>query len=120
MNTDFDRSSIVQGNRLKKENQETPTTLAYTSGEVEPLPEKNLAAASETRMAGEKGVRALALMYDPEAQQITENWMREFEQSNQGVDFYAARMERDMMMNPPAPLPSEPSEPKSSEDEEKK
>ena len=97
MNNEFDRNSILQGNRLRRENAEKPVTFAYYNGEVEPIPSKSLQASSalrgtRQRFAGPGGGFAMKLMNDPEQAQATKDWMEMFGESNQGYEFNQAKM----------------------------
>ena len=86
MKLTYNRADIVQGNRLRKEAEERPTTFAEYDGAVEPITPDNL-DRSASRKAGPVGARALQLMNDPEAIQATNNWMNLFGQSNEGAQF---------------------------------
>ena len=87
----FDRNAILQGNRLRQENTETPATFAYYNGEVVPSTDKPLDRTSG-RMAGPMGARAQALMDDPVEFERTNRWMDMFGMSNEGLAFNEARM----------------------------
>ena len=91
MNEQFDRNSILQGNRLRRENTEQPVTFAQYNGAVEPIPDRNLDSYSQ-RMAGTMGSRALTLMNDPAEAMRTQKWMSLFDQSNEGFAFNQAKM----------------------------
>ena len=86
MNLSYDRASLLQGNRLRRENEERPVTFAEYNGAVDAQPSTNLDVSNQ-RMAGPVGARALELMTNPEAVAATDNWMGMFGQSNQGAEF---------------------------------
>ena len=86
MKLTYNRADLIQGNRLRKEAEERPTTFAEYDGAVDPITPDNLDRAA-SRKAGPVGARAMQLMNDPEAIQATNNWMNLFAQSNQGADF---------------------------------
>ena len=90
MNLSYDRASILQGNKLRMENEERPITFAEYNGAVDAQPSINL-DQSQQRMAGPVGARAMELMNNPVAQAATDNWMSMFMDSNQGAEFMAAR-----------------------------
>ena len=90
MNLSYDKASILQGNKLRMENEERPTTFAEYNGAVDAKPSLNLDQSSQ-RMAGPVGARAMELMTNPVAQQATNNWMNLFNQSNPGADFNATK-----------------------------
>ena len=87
----FDRNAILQGQRLRRENTETPATFAYYNGEVVPSTDKQLDRTSG-RMAGPMGARAQALMDDPVEYDRTMKWMDLFGLSNDGLKFNEAKM----------------------------
>ena len=87
----FDRNAILQGNRLREENTETPATFAYYNGEVVPSTDKQLDRTSG-RMAGPVGARAQALRDDPVEYERTAKWMDLFGLSNPGAEFNEAKM----------------------------
>lgn len=93
MNLTYNRSDIVQGNRLRKEAEERPTTFAEYDGAVDPITPDDMDTSNQ-RMAGPTGARALQLMNDPEAINATNNWMELFAQSNQGSDFNATKSQQ--------------------------
>ena len=90
MNLTYDKASILQGNKLRMENEERPTTFAEYNGAVDAQPSISL-DQSQQRMAGPVGARAMELMTNPAAQAATNNWMRMFMDSNPGADFMASR-----------------------------
>ena len=90
MNLEYDRASILQGNKLRRENEERPVTFAEYNGATEPIAPADMAITNQ-RMAGPVGARAMQLMRDPQAIQATDNWMNMFGQSNQGSQFNMAK-----------------------------
>ena len=90
MNLTYDRASLLQGNKIRKENEERPVTFAEYNGAVDAEPTQNL-DQTQQRMAGPVGARAMQLMNDPVAQDATNNWMELFGQSNQGTEFNASK-----------------------------
>ena len=93
MNLTYDRASILQGNKLRMENEERPTTFAEYNGAVDAQPSLNLDQSNQ-RMAGPVGARAMELMTNPAAQAATNNWMDMFGQSNQGTEFNMAKQQQ--------------------------
>ncbi len=102
MNLSYDRSSILQGNKLRRENEERPVTFAEVGGASDAQPSAPLDVKNQ-RMAGPVGARALELMNNPEARVATERWDELFGQSNQGGDFNQEKtrqaMERDEFLS---------------------
>ena len=81
MNLSYDKSSVLQGNKLRQENEEQPVTFAGYNGATEGLPSASLDTKNQ-RMAGPVGARAMQLMTDPQARAATERWEGLFGQSN--------------------------------------
>ena len=79
---------LKQGEQVKKEKMEKPSSFATASGAIE----RPTAAGYGKRMAGPVGARAIQLMNDPVEQQRTANWMKQFGMSNEGMQFNQARM----------------------------
>ena len=98
----YDRETILSGNQIQQDRQETPSTFHAANQLDRPR--------TKTRMAGEMGARAQELLNNPEAQKNTNNWMELFGQSNEGMQFNQAKI----AMNAPAPAEEpapEPSQP---------
>ncbi len=93
MNLSYDKASILQGNKMRMENEERPTTFAEYNGAVDAKPSLNLDQSNQ-RMAGPVGARAMELMTNPSAQAATNNWMNLFSQSNQGQEFNMAKQQQ--------------------------
>lgn len=91
MNISYDKASILQGNMLRRENEERPVTFAEVGGAADPQPSANLDVTSQ-RMAGPVGSRALELMNNPVSRAATENWQELFSQSNEGGIFNQEKM----------------------------
>ena len=94
----IDPRTIVNGTRRKKELESNPTTFPSDSGVVNVDPTRNLDTYRGTRMAGERGARALALMNNPEESIRTEEWMNQFGMSNEGQQFNQAKMQQAQQM----------------------
>ena len=92
MDLTYDRSTILNGNRIRRQAEERPPTFAEYNGATDAVPASNLDVKYTNRMAGPAGLRALELMNNPEAMQATNDWMGMFSQSNQGMEFNEARM----------------------------
>lgn len=75
----FNKQAILEGNRIQKEKQETPATFAAARTLDQPH--------NRTRMAGERGARAIELMEDPQAAALADEWMNLFNMSPQGAQF---------------------------------
>ena len=86
MNLTYDKASILQGNMIRRENEERPVTFAEVNGASDAQPTASLDVTNQ-RMAGPVGARALELMSNPVARASTENWMDEYSQSNEGAAF---------------------------------
>ena len=95
VNLTYNRSDIVQGNRLRQEAEERPTTFAEYDGAVDPITPDNMDTSNQ-RMAGPIGARALQLMNDPVALQATNTWMELFGESNEGAAFNQTKSEQAM------------------------
>tara|TARA_B100001778_G_scaffold271016_1_gene232892 strand:+ start:2665 stop:2976 length:312 start_codon:yes stop_codon:yes gene_type:complete len=80
----YDRESILSGNQIQKDRQETPSTFHAANQLDRPR--------TKTRMAGEMGARAQELINDPNEQKNTDNWMELFGQSNEGNAFNQAKI----------------------------
>jgi len=87
MNISYDKQSLVDGQKLRQMNEETPSSFATYNGADSQVGGGNLAAKNETRMAGPGGVHAMRLKTDPEYAMKTAEWENLFGQSNQGADF---------------------------------
>ena len=104
MSIQYDPQTLREGNRLRMQASERPSTFAEYNGAVDVIPPGGLAATNQTRMAGQMGARALQLMTDPAAAKQTNEWMNLFGQSVPGYQFNEAKM---MMAQPAQPAPKE-------------
>ncbi len=86
MSVRYDRQTLIEGNKLRAQASERPSTFAEYNGAVDVQP------ADKTRMAGSMGVRAVELMTNPAAAQQTQAWMGQFSQSVPGYEFNQAKM----------------------------
>ena len=91
MNIRYDKQSLVNGQKMRTMNEETPSTFATYNGADAQMGGGNLAARNEVRKAGPGGVHAMRLMNDPGAAAETNSWMEQFGQSNQGSEFNATK-----------------------------
>lgn len=87
----FDPKAIVQGNKVRDELRQNPSTFSTDAGVVQAGDTRPLEKSNKTRMAGEVGGRILELM-DPKARKETDSWMKMFNTSNQGAEFNQAKM----------------------------
>ena len=101
MKLNMSREAIMQGLANKQKGEETPSTFA-TEGGATKVSESSRLDSNATRMAGQEGLRAMALMSNPEEQMRTEGWMQRFGMSNQGMEFNQAKMNQGMMAPPAA------------------
>ena len=88
----FNSKVIQQGNRIKKQAEETPTSFATTNGAAEAEPTGSLDKQNQTRMAGPGGAFAMKMIQDPEFAMRVKNWDAQFLQSNQGMMFNKAKI----------------------------
>ena len=98
MKLNMSKETILQGLSNKQKGEETPSTFA-TEGGATKVNETSRLDSSATRMAGQEGLRAMALMSDPQEQARTAGWMQRFGASNQGFEFNQAKMNQGI---PPA------------------
>ena len=96
MNTQYNPSTLIEGNRKRVQASEQPSTFARYNDEVDVLPSGNLQTENQTRMAGQVGARALELMSNPQEAANVDNWMNQFGQSNEGAAFNQAKMNQAM------------------------
>ena len=90
MNLEYDRASILQGNKLRRENEERPVTFAEYNGATDPIPPADMDITNR-RMAGPVGARARELATNPAAQAYANRWMNMFGLSNNGAQFLATQ-----------------------------
>ena len=91
MSIQYDRQTLIEGNRLRAQASERPSTFAEYNGAVDVIPSGGLQLNNQSRFAGQVGARALELM-NPAAAQQTENWMGMFSQSVPGMEFNQAKI----------------------------
>ena len=97
MSVKYDHQTLVEGNRLRGQASERPSTFAEYNGAVDVIP------PDKTRMAGSMGVRAVELMTNPQAAQQAEAWMGQFSQSVPGYEFNQAKMVQAQAAQPAPP-----------------
>lgn len=95
----YQPQQILQGNRLKKEAEESPSSFGTMDGASFSEPGKRL-DESGTRMAGPVGSFALRMMTDPSLAEGVAKWDEMFVQSNEGLAFNQAKMMLQQGMNP--------------------
>lgn len=88
----YTQTTLLAGNRLRKEGQESPSTFATSGGAVDTPPASDLDQKSSTRMAGEMGSFAVQLMSNPQLQNTVQQWNGMFAQSVPGFQFNQAKM----------------------------
>jgi len=96
----YSREQVLQGNRIQREGKEQVETFPQSSGANDYKPVGDLSKDHGTRMAGDVGGFALALMTNPNMAKNVGNWMKQFGDSNQGMQFNQARMIKAQMMQP--------------------
>ena len=96
----YSREQVLQGNRIQREGKEQVETFPQTSGANDYKPVGDLSKDHGTRMAGDVGGFALALMTNPQMAKNVGSWMQQFGDSNQGLQFNQARMIKAQMMQP--------------------
>ena len=104
MSIQYDPQTLIEGNRLRQQASERPSTFAEYNGAVDVIPSGGLQLRNQTRFAGQRGVRAIELMNNPQAAMQTQEWMNMFGQSVPGFQFNQAKM---MMAQPAQPAPKE-------------
>ena len=93
----YSQAELAQGLRLQKETKENPETFGQVDGAVTFKPPGDLSKQYQTRMAGETGAFAEAMMKNPQFQQQLSEWNGLFSSTKIGNEFVA---------NPP-PSPQE-------------
>ena len=88
----YSQQVLLNGNRLRKEGQENPSSFAVSGGSVDTPPASNLDQKSTTRMAGEMGAFAVQLMSNPQLKNTVGQWNAMFAQSMPGMEFNQAKM----------------------------
>jgi len=107
MNLSYDRASLLQGNKIRRENEERPVTFAEVGGASDAQPSDSLDVKNQ-RMAGPVGARALELINSPEARAATDTWYGRYSETNEGALFNQEKnrqaMERDEFLSTNAQL----------------
>ena len=85
----YSNEDLRQGAQVKSEARETPETFATNGGSSVHEPSSGF---GKQRMAGQAMARQMQLMNDPQEQQRTDDWMKRFEMSNEGMQFNQAKM----------------------------
>jgi len=93
----FNPKQIREGNRIKREAQESPTTFSTEAGGTFSEPAGGRNKRSQTRMAGPGGAFAMAIEQDPELARRVAEFSMQFGETNPGVEFYKAKEEQEMM-----------------------
>ena len=96
----FAKEAIQQGRMNQEASAETPETFATIDSASQARDSGRDLSIQNTRMAGNVGARALAMMNNKEEIDRTADWMAKFGMSNQGMEWNQAKM---MGMAPPAP-----------------
>ena len=79
MKISYDRQSLVNGQKMRQMNEESPGEIAtYNGADMTTGTGGGLAARNEVRKAGPGGVHAMRLMNDPGAAAQTNTWMEQF------------------------------------------
>ena len=104
MSIQYDRQTLIEGNRLRAQASERPSTFAEYNGAVDVIPSGGMQLNNQSRFAGQVGARALELMANPVAAQQTQNWMNMFGQSVPGMQFNQAKI---MQAQAAQPAPKE-------------
>ena len=100
----YDQQTLIEGNRLRQQAAERPSTFAEYNGAVDVVPSDSMQLSNQTRFAGQRGARAIELISNPLAAKQTQDWMNMFGQSVPGYQFNEAKM---MMAQPAQPAPKE-------------
>lgn len=96
----YQRQQIIQGNRVKREAEENPSTFATENGASFSEPSKRLDDKGNGRFAGPVGAFAIRMMNDPQLADGVKKWDEMFVQSNEGLAFNQAKMSLQQGMNP--------------------
>ena len=87
----FQSQDLINGLKNEKMAKETPNTFGEINGSASVNAAGEMKSPSG-RMAGEEGARAMEMMTNPEEAKRTENWMRMFGMTNEGMEFNQAKM----------------------------
>ena len=88
----FDPKTVQQGNLVKKQAEETPTSFATENGASFAEPTGSLDKKNEMRMAGPGGAFAMKMMQEPEFANRVASWNQQYMKSPQGQQFFAPQM----------------------------
>ena len=91
MKFDYDPASVAQGKQNQNQAEEQPNTFARESG-ADKVRQRTQLDKPQQRMAGMIGNRMLEYLNNPLEQQRTDGWMAMFADSNEGMQFNAAKM----------------------------
>ena len=69
MSVTYDKQTLIEGNRLRSQASERPSTFAEYNGAVDVVPAGGMQVNNQSRFAGQMGARALELMNPVVAQQ---------------------------------------------------
>ena len=93
----FNPKQIREGNRIKREAAESPTTFSTEAGGTFSEPAGGKGKRNQTRMAGPGGAFAMAIEQDPELAQKVAEFSMQFLETNPGFEFYKAKQQQQMM-----------------------
>lgn len=91
MKFDYSEASVAQGKTNQNMAEEQPNTFAKESG-ADRVNQRTQLDKPKQRMAGMIGNRMLEYLSNPQEMKRTEGWMEMFGQSNQGMQWNAAKM----------------------------
>ena len=91
MKFDYDPASVAQGKQNQNMAEEQPNTFGKESG-ADRVNQRTQLDKPKQRMAGMIGNRMLEYLNNPMEMQRTEAWMQMFADSNEGMQFNAAKM----------------------------
>ena len=91
MNFDYTDAGVAQGRASQERAKENPNTFGTDSG-VDSVKQVTSLDKPKQRMAGMIGNRMLEYLSNPQEMKRTEGWMEMFGQSNQGMQWNAAKM----------------------------
>jgi len=91
MKFDYDPASVAQGKQNQNQAEEQPNTFAKESG-ADRVNQRTQLDKPKQRMAGMIGNRMMEYLSNPMEQNRVAGWMEMFSQSNEGMQFNAAKM----------------------------
>lgn len=86
----YSKTDLQQGLAMQKQTQENPGSFGSESGVASFQPQGDLSKQYATRMAGESGAFATAMMQNPQFQQQLQEWNGLFTSSKMGNEFMAS------------------------------